>query len=123
MKPRISLITICVADLEKSLSFYLTNGGERDFVVIMIEVPLSRLYYGGALGIVASWFYTLGAWQVYRAVQPAGGRLASGAFAAFAVMTIGMGSFHVAHAEMGLTGRWALRQRRLRDRVRCRGAP
>jgi hypothetical protein len=84
---------------------YLTNSGERDFVGIMAQIPLSRVYYGGALGIVASWFYTLGSWQVYRAVQPAGGRLAGGAFAAFAAMTIGMGSFHVAYAGLGLIGR------------------
>jgi hypothetical protein len=86
---------------------YWTASGERDFVTIMSEVPLWRLYFGGAVGIVASWLYTFGAWQVYHAVRPAGQTLASTAFGALGALTIGMGAFHVAHAGLGLIRRAA----------------
>lgn len=54
------------------LLLYFTTSGERDFTAIMSQLPLWRLYVGGALGLVGSWFYTLGTWQVYVAVRPAG---------------------------------------------------
>jgi hypothetical protein len=70
---------------------YFTTSGERDIPTIMSQLPLWRLYIGGALGLVGSWFYTLGAWQVYLAVQPAGRWWARGTFLALAAMMIGTG--------------------------------
>ena len=51
--------------------------------------------------------YTLGAWQVYLAVQPAGRWWARGTFGALAAMMIGTGAFHVAHSGLGLVLRTA----------------
>lgn len=96
-----------VVFLVADLLLYLSTGGERDFVEIMSEVPLWRLSLSGALGIVGGWLYTLGAWQVYRAVRPEGSRLAAATFGALAAMTIGMGAFHAVHACLGLVGRAA----------------
>jgi hypothetical protein len=86
---------------------YFTTSGERDVSTIMSQLPLWRLYIGGVLGLVGSWFYTLGAWQVYLAMQPAGRRWARSTFGALAAMMIGTGAFHVAHAGLGLVARTA----------------
>ncbi len=86
---------------------YFTTDGERNVVTIMSELTLWRLYLGGALGIVGSWLYTLGTWQVYLAVRPAGRWWARGTFGAFAAMMIGTGAFHVAHTGLGLVARTA----------------
>ncbi len=86
---------------------YFTTSGERNVVAIMSQLTLWRLYLGGALGLVGSWLYTLGTWQVYLAVQPAGRWWARGTFGAFAAMMIGTGAFHVAHAGLGLVARTA----------------
>jgi hypothetical protein len=86
---------------------YFTISGERDVPTIMSQLPLWRLYVGGALGIVGSWFYTIGAWQAYLAVEEAGRWWARGVFGAFAAMMIGTGAFHVAHAGLGLVARTA----------------
>jgi uncharacterized protein DUF6796 len=40
---------------------YFTTSGERDVPTIMSQMPIWRLYVGGALGLVGSWLYTLGA--------------------------------------------------------------
>jgi hypothetical protein len=86
---------------------YFTTSGERDIPTIMGQVPLTRLYVGGALGLVGSWLYTLGAWQVYLAVEQAGLWSARSIFAALAAMMIGTGAFHVAHTGLGLVARTA----------------
>jgi hypothetical protein len=51
---------------------FFTMSGERDIPTIMSQLPLWRLYFGGALGLVGSWLYTLGTLQIYLAVKPAG---------------------------------------------------
>jgi hypothetical protein len=81
-------IVFLVADV----ILYFTATGERDFLVIMSQLPLWRLYVGGALGLVGSWLYTLGTWQVYLAVLPTDQWWARGTFGAFAAMMIGTGA-------------------------------
>jgi hypothetical protein len=57
---------------------------ERNFLAVMGSIPKERLFMGDMLGIIASWFYTLGSWQIYviktqlpclsRGSSPASGR-------------------------------------------------
>ena len=93
--------------LAADVMLYFTTSGERDVPTIMSQLPLWRLYIGGALGLVGSWLYTLGSWQVYLAVQPAGRWWARGTFGSLAAMMIGTTAFHAAHAGLGLVVRTA----------------
>jgi hypothetical protein len=62
----------------------------------LAQVEPWRLITSGALGVICAWLYTLGAWQVYQALLPAGRRLAIITAGAFAALMIYMGQFHTA---------------------------
>lgn len=96
-----------VAFIVGDVFHYFTLTGERDFVAIMSRRPLWTQYLGADLGILGSWLYTLGTWQIYLAARPAGRRLAVATFFAFAAVTIGMGAFQSAFTSFGLVGRTA----------------
>ncbi len=67
------------------------------WLAIMNAMPAWRLISGGLVGPIGAWFYAIGFWQVYLALEPAGRRLA---FLTFAVLSMGMisiaGAFHAA---------------------------
>jgi len=87
--------------------YVLTSQGATDLIAVMSQVPLWRISLSAALGIVGSWLCTLGAWQVYLALRPAGQWLSAITFGAFAAMTIAMGGYHVAFAGFAFVGRTA----------------
>src|SRR5215472_16396143 len=52
-----------------------TSGSEfkDNWCALLSEMPRWRLLIGGLAGPVGAWFYVVGFWQLYLALQPAGG--------------------------------------------------
>ena len=61
------------------------------------KIPESRLVNGGALGLVGCWFYTLAAFHLYIAFQPAGEVFAFILALAFGATMISYGVAHAAY--------------------------
>ena len=73
---------------------FTSGASVEDLVLARSRFPTAQLYASGVLGLVASWLYAAGAWQVYFALRPAGKMLAGAAFVAFTTTLIGSAVYH-----------------------------
>ena len=82
--------------------YHIDPAQSRD--VTMRAVPDWRWLAGGATAPIAAWLYSLGSWQMFLTLQPAGKWLARCAFVSFAAVMVFYGVFHAAYAALGTGG-------------------
>jgi len=83
---------------------YLYNqNGELSRLRTISNMPDWQLLTSGVTALVAGWFYTLGAGQIYFALRPSGKIISMFAFGSFAAVMIGYGVGHAAYFSV-LTG-------------------
>lgn len=74
-----------------------------DQSLYLLDVPPSRLFVGHYLGVVAILMETVGFWQIYRALQPSGERLALPFFLISSFGAMLGAAYHATFIFVGLT--------------------